>query len=118
MRVKAVLVIDDDKRTRESLRMLMELEGFIVDCCDSGFSAQERLQEMSFDLILIDYQMPEIVGTEVTRSVRDLCPDAFIFGMSIENKRLVFLNAGADDFINKERLVLDLPRIARQRLHE
>jgi CheY-like chemotaxis protein len=113
MSVKAVLVIDNDKRTRESLRMLMELEGFIVDCCDSGFSAQERLQEMRFDVILIDYQMPETVGTEVTRSVRGLCPDAFIIGMSIENKSLEFMHAGADGFINKERLVQDLLPMTR-----
>lgn len=32
--VKAVLVIDDDKRTRENLRLLLALEGFVVDCSE------------------------------------------------------------------------------------
>jgi CheY-like chemotaxis protein len=114
--VKAVLVIDDDKRTRDSLRMLMELEGFIVDCCESGPSAHERLQEMRFDLILIDYRLPEKDGIEVTRSVRGLCPDAFIVGMSIESKKLEFMRAGADVFINKVRLLQDLLPVARWKL--
>ena len=60
MSVKAVLVIDDDKRTRETLRLLLELEGYVVDFCESGPSAFERLQKMSFDLILIDYRLPAI----------------------------------------------------------
>jgi len=42
MSVKAVPVIDDDKRTRENLRLFLELDGFVVDCSESGPSAHER----------------------------------------------------------------------------
>jgi FixJ family two-component response regulator len=39
MSLKAVLVIDDDKRTRENLRLLIELEGFVVDCSERALCA-------------------------------------------------------------------------------
>lgn len=114
--MKAVLVIDNDKRTREAVRLLLELEGFVVDYCESGASAYERLQKTRFDLILIDYRMPQSDGTEVTRSVRGLCPDVFIVGMSFESKKSEFMNAGADAFINKARLAQYLPLVVRRKL--
>jgi CheY-like chemotaxis protein len=118
MNVKTVLVIDDNKRTRESLRILMEFEGFIVDCCASGPSACERLMEMCFDVILIDYRIPEMLGTEVASWARRLCPDALIIGMSIEIKRQEFMSAGANDFIAKERLVQDLPLMVKGEMRQ
>jgi CheY-like chemotaxis protein len=116
--VKAAVVIDDDKRARDILRLLLELEGFVVDCCENGSSAHERLREMHFDLILIDYRLPETDGAEVTRSLRGLCPDAFIVGMSIESKQQEFMSAGADVFIHKARLMQDLLPVARRKLQQ
>jgi len=96
--------------------MLLNLEGFVADCCENGPAAFERVQEMRFDLILIDYRMPEIDGIKVTKSLRGLCPDVFIIGMSIEDKGAEFVSAGADTFINKARLVQDMLPLARQNL--
>jgi CheY-like chemotaxis protein len=118
MNVKAVLVIDDDKRTRETLRMLLDLEGYVVDFCESGPPAFERLKEMSFELILIDYRLPHSDGTEVVRSVRELYPDAFIVGMGIENKKSEFMVAGANAFINKARLAQSLLLVTRRKLRQ
>jgi len=114
--MKAALVIDDDKRTRETLRLLLELEGYVVTFCESGPCAFERLQNMRFDFILIDYRLPQSDGTEVTRSVRGLYPDAFIIGMGIENKKAEFMDAGANAFINKARLAQYLLLIVRWKL--
>jgi len=118
MSEKAVLVIDDDKRTRETLRLLLELEGYVVDFYESGPCAFERLQNMRFEFILIDYRLPQSDGTEVTRSVRGLYPDAFIIGMGMENKKSEFMGAGANAFINKARLVQYLMLIARRKLRQ
>lgn len=108
MSVKVVLVIDDDKRTRDSLRMFFELEGFIVTCYESMLSACESLKQVRFDLVLIDYHMPEINGADVTRMMRDFCQDTFLVGMSLENRKQEFIEAGADAFISKGRLIQDL----------
>ena len=108
MSVKVALVIDDNNEISESLRFFLELEGFIVDCCENGRSALDRVKELRFDLILIDYAMPEMNGDEVTRIMRYFCQDTFFVGMSLENREKEFIAAGADAFISKDRLIQDL----------
>jgi CheY-like chemotaxis protein len=108
MRNESVLLIDDDKIVRDSLKVLLEIEGFDVHCCDSGPSAIKMLQTMSFDIILTDYRMPHMNGGEVAKLLRYHYPDIYIIGMSIEDMGTAFYMAGADAFINKQRLVSEL----------
>lgn len=102
---EAVLVIDDDKPTRVSLKMFLEFEGFVVCSCESGAAALDMIRKIHFDILLIGYRMPEMNGDELTRQLRPLCPDAFILGFSVESKNQAFLRAGADAFVRKDRLV-------------
>ena len=88
--------------------MFLEFEGFIVYCCEKGRSALDRVKELRFDLILIDYSMPEMNGDEVTRMMRYFCQDTFLVGMSLENREKEFIAADADAFIIKDRLIQDL----------
>jgi CheY-like chemotaxis protein len=113
---ETVLVIDDDETTRGTLRMLLEFEDFIVACCEDGQSGVDLANKRSFDVILVDYQMPGLKGDDTTRLLRALCPAAYIIGMSIESKELEFTRAGSDAFINKERLAQDLPQLARRKV--
>lgn len=115
MGVKVALVVDDNTGTRESLRMFLELKGFIVDCCENGQFALDRVKELRFDLILIDYCMPEMNGDEVTRMMRYFCQDAFLIGMSLENSEKEFIAAGADAFISKDRFIQDLASLINTR---
>ena len=102
---EAVLVIDDDKPTRVSLKMFLEFEGFVVCSCESGAAALDMIRKIHFYILLIGYRMPEMNGDELTRQLRPLCPDAFILGFSVESKNQAFLRAGADAFVRKDRLV-------------
>jgi CheY-like chemotaxis protein len=113
---ETVLVIDDDETTRGTLRMLLEFEDLVVACCEDGISGLDLAKKEHFDVILVDYQMPGLKGDDTTRLLRALCTDAFIIGMSIESKELEFTKAGSNAFINKERLVQDLPQLARRKL--
>jgi|WetSurSiteA1Bulk_404760.scaffolds.fasta_scaffold180871_1 CheY-like chemotaxis protein len=108
MKSESVLVIDDDKIVRDSIEILLEMEGFDVRCCDSGPSAVELLQTMSFDIILTDYKMPQMNGDEVPKLLRCHYPDIYIIGMSIEDMDEAFYIAGADAFINKQQLISEL----------
>ena len=108
MNVKTVLVIDDDKRTRDSLKTFFELEGFIVRCCADMTSACDGLRQVCFDLVLIDYRLQETNGAEITRMMRNFCQKPLIVGMSLENREREFLEAGANAFIGKDRLIQGL----------
>jgi CheY-like chemotaxis protein len=108
MRNESVLVIDDDKIVRDSIEILLEIEGFDVRCCDSGPSAVQLLQTMSFDIVLTDYRMPHMNGDEVVKLLRCHYSDLYIIGMSMEDMGEAFYMAGADAFINKQQLISEL----------
>jgi len=62
------------------------------------------MNEKRFGILLTDYRMPDMNGDELTVLVRSRYPEIFIIGFSIEAKEQAFLDAGANIFINKERL--------------
>jgi CheY-like chemotaxis protein len=113
---EAVLVIDDDKTTRDSLQMLLEFEGFAVSSCESGAAALGLISNKHFRVLLIGYRMPEMNGDESIRLLRPLCPDAFILGFGPESKGRAFLAAGADFFIRKDKLVHELVPLIKQNM--
>ena len=109
---ESVLVIDDNKITRDILRTILESEGYAVTCCADGLSAIDTAKEKVFSVFLVDYRMAAMNGAETTAVLRRMHPEKLIIGFSIENREPDFLKAGADMFIRKDelssRLVEDL----------
>ena len=116
-----VLVVEDNKINQLLARQLLTGWGVSVEVANDGFEAIAKLQRRSFDLILLDLQMPEIDGFEVARFVRKtikapanqipivaLTADAFT-----ETKQLT-QNAGMNDFITKPFQQKDLLRVLRK----
>jgi CheY-like chemotaxis protein len=116
MRNPEVLIIDDHKETRDSIRMLLEFEGYIVRSCENGLAAFALVREKCFKVLLIDYLMPEMCGDDVTKLLRPLCPDALIIGYSTEKKDKAFLTAGADAFISKDALARKLVPLIKSKI--
>jgi len=108
LKFETVLIIDDDETICGTLRMLLAFEDFVVECCHDGKSGLELAKKKRFDVILIDYQMPGLKGDETTSLLRNICPEAFIIGMSLEEKGQTFRQAGANAYINKDQLVQKL----------
>lgn len=71
-RKKRILAIDDDILVRESLKTLLEREGFEATIVASGREALELLTREVFDLILTDIRMPEMNGIETLKAIREL----------------------------------------------
>jgi CheY-like chemotaxis protein len=112
-----VLVIDDNQVMRDALRMILEDEGLTVNSCASGRHALDLTKEKRFGIYLIDYHMPEMNGDAVTAELRNLHPDSFIIGFSLEHKEQAFLAAGADKFIIKDQLDKELIQFIKERKH-
>jgi len=104
----SVLVVDDNKIMRDMLRGILEAEGYAVSDCEDGPSALKLAGEKHFEIVLSDFQMPDMNGDEVVKLLRQQQPDTFIVGFSIADKKRVFLEAGANHFISKEQLLSDL----------
>jgi CheY-like chemotaxis protein len=110
-----VLVIDDNKTTRDMLRTLLEFEGHNVSCCANGKSGLELIKSRRFEIIVTDYLMPEMNGDEVTKLARRFSPDSFIIGCSIDAKARQFVDAGAHAFLSKDRVIYQLASLIELR---
>jgi excisionase family DNA binding protein len=66
-----VLIVDDDERVREYVRVNLEMEGYSVREAGSAEEGLEVLEEVSPDLVLLDVMMPEVDGWEMLRRVRE-----------------------------------------------
>jgi diguanylate cyclase (GGDEF)-like protein len=101
-----VLVVDDDEWMRIYLTSVLKAAGFEVDVADSGKAALWRLRAGSYDMMVTDYQMPEMNGITLCQRVRAEFPDRSIYILMFTVKksredRYAGLVAGADDYIIK-----------------
>ena len=110
-----VLIIDDNKTTRDMLGALLEFEGHSVRCCESGKSALDLMKTKHFEIIITDYLMPEMYGDEVARLARRFSPDSFIIGCSIDARAPQFVDAGANAFLSKDHIIYQLTPLISQR---
>lgn len=100
----SVLLVDDHTSFRSTLRKSLAACGFNVDEARSGEEAVEAAQSNTFDLVLLDVNMPGMGGVEACCSIRDLIPRAGIVMISVrdnEDDKIRALEAGADDYITK-----------------
>ena len=65
-----ILVVDDERAVRESLRRALELEGYDVELASDGREAVDRLDEVEPDAVILDVLMPGLDGLEVCRQLR------------------------------------------------
>lgn len=72
---RTVLVVDDEKNVRLTLRQALEDLGLTVDTADDGTDALSRLEEGNYDLMLLDLRMPGLDGLETLERTRHQAPD-------------------------------------------
>ena len=66
----SILVIDDEYGVRSGIRQILELEGYTVEVAETGRQALDLLAERTFDVALIDYQLPDLDGLTLLASIR------------------------------------------------
>ena len=99
-----ILVVDDDKAVRESLRRALILEGYQVELAADGAEALKSLTQASPDAVILDLGLPDIDGLEVCRRFRSLgdrTPVLILTARDAVNDRVEGLDAGADDYLVK-----------------
>ena len=96
-----VMVVDDNAELRSILRYGLDSYGFQVTFCESGTEALKKTMHEDFDYIVTDFQMPQMNGIELTKLLRERSSRVIIIGMSGDELGMEFLNAGANDFLQK-----------------
>lgn len=116
MSTKRVLIAEDDETVRELLDDFLTLAGFQTYCTDNGLSALRLAREMSFDVIIADYYMPEMDGLEFVRSIRPHSPETVIIGISGDCSTRDFMRAGANAFLPKPFRLQELLLLCEQNI--
>ncbi len=98
-----ILVVDDDKRLREMLRMILENRGYEVTEAENGREAVTAVRTAEPDLILMDVMMPVMDGLAAVERIRQFseCPTIMLTAKGEDYDQVNGFEAGADDYIIK-----------------
>lgn len=106
---RRVLVVEDDPLNQLIVCTMLGNAGYLTEVADNGMRALERVAAQAFDLILMDWQMPDLDGLETTRRLRAghagpsglVVPVVALTANAFTEDRAACLEAGMNDFLTK-----------------
>src|SRR3972149_2536095 len=98
-----ILVVDDEPRMIQFIRMNLELEGFRVIQAGNGLDALNKVRDELPDVVVLDVMMPELDGLETLRLLREVStvPVIMLTVKDDEDDKVKGLGLGADDYVTK-----------------
>lgn len=100
--MRKILIVDDEEKIRELIRMNLELAGYKCDEAEDGEIALEKLNKFSPDLALLDIMLPKKNGYEIAQSfIKQNVPIIFLTAKDSVTDKVKGLKLGADDYIVK-----------------
>src|SRR5258705_12160400 len=100
---RKILIVDDDRKTVDLLRLYLEKDGYQVLAAHDGRQALDLTRQRRPDLIVLDLMLPNVDGLDVCRILRaeSATPIIMLTARTTEDDKLLGLDLGADDYITK-----------------
>lgn len=118
-----ILVAEDERISRASLTRQLEALGHSVTCAEDGEAAWGQFQPGTFDMVITDWEMPNVSGVELIRRIRRASAGAYVYIIMLTSRSnksdlVEGIEAGADDFISKpfDREELRVRMLAGERI--
>ena len=99
-----ILIAEDDRAVRDSLRRSLEFNGYAVETAEDGAAALASIGKSQPDLVIMDVMMPRLGGIETTKALREvgnMVPILVLTARDAVGDRIEGLDAGADDYMVK-----------------
>ena len=98
-----ILVVSKDSGIRNSIRKHVEAEKFLLDEAEDGINALKSLRRRSYDVVIVDRDLPELDSWYVCKSIKKNSgsPVIVLSNHTTEEEMLSFFDAGVDDFMHK-----------------
>ncbi len=98
-----VLVIEDEESYRDSLRVLLGREGFVVNLAATGPEGVRAFERFGADVVLLDLMLPGLSGAGVFRAIRERSgvPIIMVTAKDDQVDKIIGLELGADDYVTK-----------------
>ena len=104
-----ILIVDDEEKIRELIKLNLEVAGYECDEADNGEDALKLVKENSYNLVLLDIMLPNIDGYEVAENlVRDNIPVIFLSAKDGTLDKVKGLKIGVEDYITKPFETIEL----------
>lgn len=102
--VSKVLIVEDNLSIAESLVQLLQANGWVAETANTGRDGLQLLSQFSYDLVLLDWGLPDVVGIDICKFLRksgSTVPIIFITAQDDIDSTEAGLEAGGDDYIAK-----------------
>ena len=110
-----ILLAEDDEIIRKVMLQMLKKLGYHADVAANGLEVLSALDQYSYDIILMDLQMPEMDGLEATRIIRQCRPDGLriiaVTASAPGETREKCLEAGMDDYFSKPLRIKELANL-------
>ena len=114
----SVLIVEDDRNIAELLQMYLEKEGYAVTVAADGGQGLAKFRAIKPDLVLLDVMMPVMDGVTATAKIREFSnvPIILLTAKSETEDKVLGLNVGADDYITKPFVPVEVLARVRSQL--
>jgi len=99
-----ILIVDDDENIRNTLKAILEDEGFVVDTAVTGSEAIQKTQKTAYNIALLDIRLPDMEGVELLKLIKDSVPRTrkiMLTGYPSMQNAISALNKNADAYLIK-----------------
>jgi DNA-binding response OmpR family regulator len=114
-----ILVVDDEESTRLVIGRALQLLGYLVDSAGNGKQALECLANIHYEVMLLDLNMPEMNGSQVMDTVRDLYPELQIIVLTAHaslDSAITAVKSGAIDYLLKPQSIAQIEEAIQRAL--
>ena len=105
-----ILIVDTDKYFIKGLKYSLEQDDYSIDVCSTGKEVIDKINKKSFELVLLELEMPDMSGLTICQNIRSISslPVIFLTEVNEDIKKILALEYGADDYIVKPFNILEL----------
>jgi DNA-binding NtrC family response regulator len=99
-----ILVVDDDETIRNTIKAILEDEGYLVDSAATGSEAVQKTKKTAYNVALLDIRLPDMEGVELLKLMKDTVPRTrkiMVTGYPSMQNAIAALNKNADAYLVK-----------------
>ena len=114
-----ILVVDDDESIRNTMKTILEDEGYIVDVAATGNEALRKTDKATYNIAMLDIRLPDMEGVELLKLMKDTVPKMrkiMVTGYPSMQNAIAALNKSADAYLVKPINVEKLLNIVKEQL--
>lgn len=114
-----ILIVDDDESITNSMKTILEDEGYLVDTAVTGAGAIRKTEKTAYNIALLDIRLPDMEGVELLKLIKEGVPRTrkiMVTGYPSMQNAIAALNRSADAYLIKPVDVESLLRIVKEQL--